>query len=97
MSEFILSPAARLDLIDIWEFIAHDSIDAADRVRDEMLEAMRILAAEPGLGHCRKDLADEPLRFWRVYTYLIIYRPESRPLEIVRVLSAYRNVKELLE
>lgn len=96
MSEFILSPAARLDLIEIWEFIAQDNVDAADRVRDEMLEAMRILAAEPGLGHYRKDLADEPLRFWRVYSYLIIYRPESRPLEIVRVLSAYRNVKELL-
>jgi antitoxin ParD1/3/4/toxin ParE1/3/4 len=96
MSEFILSPAARLDLIEIWDFIAQDNIDAADRVRDEMLEAMAMLAAEPGLGHYRKDLADEPLRFWRVYSYLIIYRPESRPLEIVRVLTAYRNVKELL-
>ncbi len=96
MSEFILSPAARLDLIEIWEFIAQDNPDAADRVRDEMQEAMKLLAAEPGLGHYRKDLADEPLRFWRVYSYLVIYRPESRPLEIVRVLSAYRNVKELL-
>ncbi len=96
MSEFILSPAARLDLTEIWEFIAQDNLDAADRVRDEMQEAMKLLAAEPGLGHYRKDLADEPLRFWRVYSYLIIYRPESRPLEIVRVLSAYRNVKELL-
>ena len=96
MSEFLLSPAARLDLLGIWEYVARDSVEAADRVIEKLHSEMRELARQPGLGHFRRDLADEPLRFWRVYTYLVIYRPETRPLEIARVLSAYRNVKELL-
>ncbi len=33
MKDFILSPLARQDLNDIWEYIAEDDIDAADRVR----------------------------------------------------------------
>ncbi len=97
MGDFVLSPSARLDLIDIWEYIAQDNLDAADRVREDMRAAILMLAEHPDLGHYRRDLADEPLRFWRVYTYLIIYRPETRPLEIVRILSAYRDVKRLLK
>ncbi len=48
------------------------------------------------MGHLRQDLADEPLRFWAVYSYLIIYREDSDPLEIVRVLHGARDVKSLL-
>ncbi len=77
MRDFILSPLARQDLNDIWDHIAEDDLDAADRVRE--------------------DLTDEPLRFWPVRRYLIVYRPDSDPLEIVRVLSAYRDVKKLLQ
>jgi hypothetical protein len=47
------------------------------------------------MGHYRGDLVAEPLRFWRVREYLIIYRSEKRPLEIVRVLHAKRDVRAL--
>jgi antitoxin ParD1/3/4/toxin ParE1/3/4 len=57
---------------------------------------MRRLAQTPGMGHLREDLADEPLRFWPVYSYLIIYRPETDPLEIVRVLHGARDVRAVL-
>jgi antitoxin ParD1/3/4/toxin ParE1/3/4 len=97
MSRFVLSPEARQDLIDIWEYIAQDNIDAADRVVGEIRNAMTTLAQNPRIGHFRKDLADEALRFWRVFTYLVIYRPETKPIEIVRVLSAYRDIRKLLE
>lgn len=52
--------------------------------------------ADPGLGHLREDLTDEPLRFWPVHSYLIIYRPGRTPLQIVRVLSGYRDIRDLL-
>ena len=97
MSDFVVSPEARQDLFNIWEYIAQDNMDAADRVASEIHNAMVTLAQNPGIGHYRKDLADEPLRFWRVYTYLIIYRSESKPIEIVRVLSAYRDIRKLLD
>ena len=54
------------------------------------------LPSPPGMGHFRSDLAAEPLRFWRVRSYLIIYRSEKRPIEIVRILHAARDVQAIL-
>ena len=96
MSSFKLSPEAFQDIEGIWDFIAEDNVDAADRVREEIFSACEMLAAVPGMGHLRQDLADEPLRFWPVYSYPINYRPEVTPLEIVRVLHGARDVKHLL-
>ena len=58
---------------------------------------MHRLAELPALGHVRDDLVDESLRVWTVHSYLVIYRPEARHLQIVRVLSGYRDIATLLE
>ncbi|MFQ5789263.1 MAG: type II toxin-antitoxin system RelE/ParE family toxin [Acidobacteriota bacterium] len=96
MKGFRLSPQAFQDIDEVWEFIGKDDIDAADRVRDEIFDAFGKLAEMPGMGHLRQDLAREPLRFWSVYSYLIIYRAESRPIEIVRVLHGARDIQGFL-
>jgi plasmid stabilization system protein ParE len=96
VARFVLSPEASDDLREIRDYIARDSTSAARRVLADLRVAMRRLAEMPEIGHVRQDLADEPLRFWPVYSYLIIYRPDSRPLEVVRVLSGYRDIAELL-
>ena len=96
MKRFVLSPQAFQDIDEIWEFIAKDDIDAADRVRDEIFEAFGKLADMPCMGHLREDLAKEPLRFWSVYSYLIIYRAEPQPIEIVRVLHGARDIASVL-
>jgi len=49
---------------------------------------MGLVASFPGLGPSRKDLTDEPLRFWSVYSYLIVYRPETKPLQVIRDVGA---------
>jgi len=36
MNEFAFHPEAEVDLIEIWDFIAEDGVDAADRVRDDI-------------------------------------------------------------
>ena len=36
MGGFKLSPEALSDIEEIWEYIANDNLDAADRVRDEI-------------------------------------------------------------
>ncbi len=96
MKDFILSPQARLDLIEIWTYIAEDDIEVADQVRDRLHEAILKIAVMPYIGHLREDLVDEPLRFWPVYNYLIIYRADADPLEIVRILSSRRDIRALL-
>ncbi len=96
MTEFILSPAASQDLEEIWEYIAEDSVDAADRWLARLEEATRRLAEMPTIGHTRKDLTDKPVLFWPVGKYLIIYRDDRSPVEVVRVVNAYRDVPRLL-
>ncbi|MEM7354154.1 MAG: type II toxin-antitoxin system RelE/ParE family toxin [Acidobacteriota bacterium] len=96
MSRFILSPEARDDLFEIADYIARDNPKAARRVVQEIRRAMERLAQMPMIGHLREDLTGEPLRFWPVFSYLIIYRPESKPLQIARVLHGARDVSSIL-
>jgi len=41
MSQFVLHPQAYADLDEIWEYSAADNLDVADRVREEIYEAIR--------------------------------------------------------
>lgn len=94
MNEFAFHPEAEVDLIEIWDFIAEDSVDAADRVRDDIFAAIRRLVRTPNQGHRRDDLTSRPLRFWRVYDYLIAYAPE-KPLLVLAVFHGRRNPRIL--
>ncbi|MCH7977797.1 MAG: type II toxin-antitoxin system RelE/ParE family toxin [Acidobacteria bacterium] len=96
MNAFLLSPEAAQDLIDIWEFIAGDNIDSADQVCEELQEAIQRIVEMPKKGHLRADLTDKPVRFSPVRSYLIIYRPDTTPLQIVRVLHGARDIESLL-
>ena len=57
----------------------------------------RKLANQPGIGHYRQDLTDEPFRFWSVGSYLIIYWTDTDPLEILRVMHSSRDIARLLQ
>jgi hypothetical protein len=48
----------------------------------------------PGIGHLRVDLADRRHRFFLVYSYVIVYRSQTKPLQVV--LHAARDVQEIL-
>jgi len=97
MTSFRLSPEAAQDLIEIYEYIAQDSLEAAERVRLELLEAIRKLAQTPGMGHAREDLSKRQVLFWPVRAYQIIYRSAEKPLEVVAVLHGKRNLRRILK
>jgi antitoxin ParD1/3/4/toxin ParE1/3/4 len=94
---FVLTSQAEFDLNEIWDYIARDSLAQADRVLAEFEKAMTALAEQPCMGHLREDWADSRHRFWPVYSYIIMYRPETKPLQILRVVSGYRHLVELLK
>jgi|ERR1700722_12337058 len=96
MSDYVVSEKARIDLQLIWEYIAQNSAEAADKVQNDFQSAMRRLAWMPGMGHTRSDVTSQHYRFWRVYSYLIIYKPDSKPLQIVRVIHGARDLRNLL-
>lgn len=91
MSGYILHPEAYTDLDELWEFIAQDNLDAADRVREEIYQAIRNLVPFPRQGRRRPDLTARPVRFVNVRDFLIAYAPEETPLLILAVMHGSRS------
>jgi len=96
VKQYVFAPLAVDDLDEIWLHIARDSVDAAERVLNEIEAACELLASRPLAGHVREDLADTRIRFWPVHSCLIVYRPDRSPLEIVRIWHGARGVPNLL-
>lgn len=92
-----LTAQAEADVDAIADFIAADSVDAALKVTLALEDAFLLLARQPDIGHSREDLTDRPLKFWSVYSYLIVYDPASRPLTVVTVLHGARDVANILK
>ncbi|SRR6266404_2382947 len=94
---YFVAPQAALDLVEIWRYIKdRSSIAMADRVESVILEKLAFLAKSPEAGHGRKNLTDEDVKFFPVYSYLIVYRPKTKPLQIVSVLHGRRDVERVL-
>jgi toxin ParE1/3/4 len=89
------SYAARLDPLEIWEYIARDSVSAADRCLDGIKAKAALLAERPLMGVGRVDL-DTDARSFPAGQYLIFYRPEPFGVFIVRVLHGQRRLRRLL-
>ncbi len=94
MNRFRLSEQARSDLDDLWLYIAMDNLSAADRTIDEFIAKFELLATQPGMGRRRDELA-ELLRSFPVGSYVIFYRAMRGGIEIVRVLSGFRDIPSL--
>ena len=94
---YILAPAAARELAGIWRYIKKESNqETADRVESVLRSKFTYLAEFPGAGHWRPDLTDAKVRFFHVYSYLIVYRPEAKPLQIVTILHASRDLTKIL-
>jgi len=69
-------------------------------VEREILATCHWLAQHSRMGHKRHDITPLPVRFWTVTkfpNYVIVYRPETVPLEVVAVLHGKRDLKGVLK
>jgi plasmid stabilization system protein ParE len=76
-----------------------DSTAAADRVEEAIFRACELLAESPLAGRIRRDLTALSVRFWVVQpysNYMIVYRPENKPLQIIRILHSARDLPTVL-
>ena len=69
----------------------------ANRVESTILDRIAFLASHPDAGHWRKDLTEDSVKFFPVYSDLIIYRPETQPLQVVSILHGNRDIGNILE
>jgi plasmid stabilization system protein ParE len=97
---FQLTSSALDNLSDIWDYIAEDNVNAARRVESAILSACGSLARHPMIGSKRTDITPLPVRFWTVTkfpNFIIVYRPDTKPVQVVAVLHGKRNIQAILK
>ena len=98
MPRYLLTSDAEFDLDEIKAYLVRQGGKRlAQYVLREIRDAFQFLASTPGAGHRREDLTSAPLRFWRVFSYLIVYDPARHPIEIMNVIHGARDVLSMLE
>ena len=82
---------SRRDLDDAWDYISLDSLDAADRFVDRVIEKCLLIAENPGMGRARDELV-EGVRSFPIDSHLIFYHDRDGTVFIDRVISGYRDL-----
>jgi toxin ParE1/3/4 len=95
LPRFTRTAEAEEDLIGIWLYIAKDSPRAADRLLERIDQVCERLAANPGIGAARPDLAPD-FRYWVIGKYLVLYRESAIGVEIVRVVHGARHLPDII-
>lgn len=91
MSQVMRRPLAEADILEIWDYIAEDSIAAADHWIDRLDEQFRLLATQPKMGRTRDELA-AGVRSHPFGRYVIFYMPLDDGIDVVRVLHGSRDI-----
>ncbi len=91
MAQVARRPLAATDILEIWDYIAEDSLDEADLWVDRLDEKLGLLATQPLMGRARNELA-AGLRSFPFGRYVIFYVPLADGIDVVRVLHSSRDV-----
>jgi len=90
-NKFRKLPQADLDLDSIWDFIAVDDIQAAERPINRIGNVFQMLVENPLAGRERPELRRN-LRSFPVGNYVVFYSPVSDGIEVVRVMNSRRDI-----
>lgn len=92
MSNILLRPRAKIDLTEIWDYIAEDSATRADIFIETIEQKLKILAERPSMGRMR-DILGDGLHSFPVGRYVIFYRPLQDGIDVIRVLHGARDLE----
>lgn len=91
-----LSILAKVDLADLWHYVAQDNISAARRLNNKIIAKCQKLAEFPGMGRERSELSPG-LRGFPIDNYIIYYRETDFGIDVIRILSGFRDIPALFE
>ncbi|MBW2708725.1 MAG: type II toxin-antitoxin system RelE/ParE family toxin [Deltaproteobacteria bacterium] len=92
--KLVIAEQAVEDLMDIWLYVASDSVRNADLFIDLLHEKCLALCDAPKIGRKRPELLPE-IRCLPVKRYLIFYRITEKAIEVARIVSGYRDIASL--
>ena len=96
MGIYFVSPQAAQDLQDIHDYLFANNPDTADKFLDSITQKFEMLTNFPNMGRKRDELLSA-LRSFPVDDYLIFYRQIEEQIEIVPVVSGYRDLDALFD
>lgn len=93
MARVTRRPQAEADILEIWAYIAEDSIVEADRWIDRLDESLTLWATQPRMGRARDELSPgiRSIAFGR---YVVFFDPLPDGIDVARVLHASRDLDE---
>ena len=92
-----LSSEAKQDIIDIRRYLKREAgPHIAKSVIEKIRDAFLFISRSPGAGHRRDNLTPSVVKFWAVFSDLIVYDATKRPIAIIRVLHGHRDVAAIL-
>ena len=92
MSRYVLTIPAKQDLKEINRYIIRYNPDVARRLNEKIKQQCKLLADFPNMGQSCDNFA-RGLRSFPVEDYLIFYRPIDDGVEVVRIVSGYRDLE----
>ncbi len=96
MASVTRRPQAEADILEIWDYIAENSLVEADRWVDRLDEKLALWATQPMMGRERDELATgvRSLPFGR---YVVFFEPLSDGIDVIRVLHGSRDIDATFE
>lgn len=94
MSRYIISPAASQDLDEISDYFLRRNIEAGEQFVDSFEQKCQNLVKFPKIGRSYAEI-EPTLRGVLLDSYVILYRVIEDGVEIVRVVSGYRDLESL--
>ena len=85
------------DMEKIADFIAKDNKTASIKILKLFYKAFNNLCKHPQMGNIRKDFTYKNVRFLKLHKhYIIVYNFDDENIYILRILSNYQNICEIL-
>lgn len=94
MTDWSLTEAALEDLEEIFEYLSAFSLEVGERFIEDFERKCDNLVKFPKMGRSYTEFSPD-LRGIPIESYMIFYRILSQRIEIIRVLSGYRNLESV--
>ena len=92
MSQVTRRPQAEADILEIWDFIAEDSVAEADLWVDRLDAKFELWATQPMMRRPRDELA-HGLRSLTFGRYVVFFEPMLEGIDVIRVLHGSRDLE----
>jgi len=91
MSKVIFSRRAKVDLLQIWNYLAEKAgIETADRITRSLYDRCDFLARSRGLGQLQDEIGPT-IRSFSMKKYVIFFERHSEGINVLRVVHGSRD------